>query len=528
MSLDTKVKNLIINTNMTKEQYEAIDDKSNQLFFVEDSSVVDVPAPEENKSGYLHTDGTNLTWEEIESGDKLPDQTDNAGKFLTTDGTTASWGDAVVNNHTGAGTGISIGTNAQDDLHGVAIGGDASATINGVALGYQSSATVSSVALGTSSESTTNGVAIGHEANSGLYGIAIGGYKTKATGYSIQLSSANRALENKDPNTFKVANENGNFEMMSADGTIPTDRYTITPTTAGTYVPKLTIAEDGTATREWGTESGGESLPDQTDNAGKFLTTDGTTTSWSDKPFVNKFVSASPDFTDSLNIGAQFSPYGGKTIYIGTKDFSSLDGGNASVYIGQDAPTDLSGNDFVSIGYNSRPKGGCVMIGFGAQTADDKHDSYNIGIGHNAVLNAQHAIQLSTTYDGATNSDDNTFKVANENGNFEIMSADGTIPAERMLKTVELVDSSVELAINTIYNAGEMASLSITFPTVDVRYTSQLNFTSGATATAFTAPDDIKWDGDSIVKGAFVPEINKRYVILFYYDGINICAIARG
>lgn len=72
MSLDTKVKNLIINTNMTKEQYEAIDDKSNQLFFVEDSSVVDVPAPEENKSGYLHTDGTNLTWKEIESGDYLP------------------------------------------------------------------------------------------------------------------------------------------------------------------------------------------------------------------------------------------------------------------------------------------------------------------------------------------------------------------------------------------------------------------------------------------------------------------------
>ena len=72
MSLDTKVKNLIINTNMTKEQYEAIDDKSNQLFFVEDSSVVDVPAPEENKSGYLHTDGTNLTWKEIESDDYLP------------------------------------------------------------------------------------------------------------------------------------------------------------------------------------------------------------------------------------------------------------------------------------------------------------------------------------------------------------------------------------------------------------------------------------------------------------------------
>lgn len=88
MSLDTKVKNLIINTNMTKEQYEAVDDKSNQLFFVEDSSVVDVPAPEENQSGYLHTDGVNLTWKEVESGgsssqvNELPDASLNTGKVV--------------------------------------------------------------------------------------------------------------------------------------------------------------------------------------------------------------------------------------------------------------------------------------------------------------------------------------------------------------------------------------------------------------------------------------------------------------
>lgn len=88
MSLDTKVKNLIINTNMTKEQYEAVDDKSNQLFFVEDSSVVDVPAPEENQSGYLHTDGVNLTWKEVESGgsssqvNELPDASLNVGNVV--------------------------------------------------------------------------------------------------------------------------------------------------------------------------------------------------------------------------------------------------------------------------------------------------------------------------------------------------------------------------------------------------------------------------------------------------------------
>ena len=53
MSLDTKVKNLIINTNMTKEQYEAVADKSNQLFFVEDSSVADVPAPPTDNGTYV-------------------------------------------------------------------------------------------------------------------------------------------------------------------------------------------------------------------------------------------------------------------------------------------------------------------------------------------------------------------------------------------------------------------------------------------------------------------------------------------
>ena len=93
---------------------------------------------------------------------------------------------------------------------------------------------------------------------------------------------------------------------------------------------------------------------------------------------------------------------------------------------------------------------------------------------------------------------------------------------------VNIADGAIQLGHNAIYNGGTISSLSITFPTVDLKYTSQLNFTSGATATAFTAPADIKWAGDSIVDGAFVPETNKRYVILFYYDGVNICAIAKG
>lgn len=108
------------------------------------------------------------------------------------------------------------------------------------------------------------------------------------------------------------------------------------------------------------------------------------------------------------------------------------------------------------------------------------------------------------------------------------MFVDGMIPAERMIKAVELVDSSVELAINTIYNAGEIASLSITFPTVDVRYTSQLNFTSGATPTTVTA-SNIVWVGDNVSETVgFVPRANCRYTVMFMYDGSNIRGIIQG
>lgn len=229
-----------------------------------------------------------------------------------------------------------------------------------------------------------------------------------------------------------------------------------------------------------------ETLPDQTGNAGKFLQTDGENASWSEA-LVN------------LGAGNKNSLWLGSGTLLGSLN---------------DAIVLYTGSGFVSVG------NGAIAIGAG-----QANGLYSVCI-NGLKCAGDFAIQLGGKY--TTNPDANTFKVGNANGNFEMMSADGTIPAERMLKTVDLVDSSVELDINTIYNAGEVASLSITFPTVDVRYTSQLNFTSGATATAFTAPDDIKWDGDSIVKGAFVPEINKRYVILFYYDGVNICAIARG
>lgn len=48
----------------------------------------EIPSQSGNADKYLTTDGTALSWGEV---DALPSQTGNDGKYLTTDGTAASW-----------------------------------------------------------------------------------------------------------------------------------------------------------------------------------------------------------------------------------------------------------------------------------------------------------------------------------------------------------------------------------------------------------------------------------------------------
>lgn len=152
---------------------------------------------------------------------------------------------------------------------------------------------------------------------------------------------------------------------------------------------------------------GGASLPDQTDNAGKFLTTDGTTASWSDKPLVN-------------------NNYSQKTSIIIVPEKKS-NNASAAVAIGVGA---AASSYSVHVGYNSYDLlngGGSVGIGYGTQTKNNA-----IAIGNWVKAQANYAIQIGYK---AENYDSNTLKVANQNGNFEMMSADGTIPAERMSTT---------------------------------------------------------------------------------------------
>lgn len=152
--------------------------------------------------------------------------------------------------------------------------------------------------------------------------------------------------------------------------------------------------------------SGG--LPDQTGQSGKFLTTDGTDTSWSDKPLVNLSTASSSIYAGSMAVGQ-------------TPSYSY------AVMLGLEA---AARDSCVAIGYTAEAWGYGVSVGRQAQA--NVNNGYCVSIGYRAKTTAVHAIQLGATGSGfTTNSDANTFKVANANGNFEIMDANGYIPAAR-------------------------------------------------------------------------------------------------
>lgn len=152
-------------------------------------------------------------------------------------------------------------------------------------------------------------------------------------------------------------------------------------------------------------------LPSQTGNAGKFLTTDGTDASWSDKPLVNTATG-----TNSITVDGTAVTY------------------NNSINIGKQ--TQISGFNAVAIGYGAQAAKQAIGLGSNAKASGEA--SVAIGIGATASGNNSIQISAKTNY---TNFDANTFKVANANGNFEIMSADGTIPTDRLTK----VNSTITL-----------------------------------------------------------------------------------
>ena len=94
---------------------------------------------------------------------------------------------------------------------------------------------------------------------------------------------------------------------------------------------------------------------------------------------------------------------------------------------------------------------------------------------------------------------------------------------------VTLTTASTELATNTIYNGGELSSVTLTLPaTVPADFIAQVEFTSGAIATTFTAPATVIFEGNDCSNGVFTPLANKRYSVMVYSDGVNVIGLVMG
>ena len=96
--------------------------------------------------------------------------------------------------------------------------------------------------------------------------------------------------------------------------------------------------------------------------------------------------------------------------------------------------------------------------------------------------------------------------------------------------TVSIIDFEIVFLIppeNEESRCGELRKIGFKFPDgFSDSYISSVIFQSGATATAVTVPSGVYCQGADCKNGAFLPKANKRYTMIFSYDGIMNCYIA--
>lgn len=426
----------------------------------------------------------------ITGDDVLPTQTGNSGKFLTTDGTNSSWSDKPLVNNATASTSVAImGTVNAGGGNAVVIGKSATVAQSSVAIGSGSSANSSNAtAVGYNAVAGQfEAVAIGMNAQANMSAagsIALGAKGTVGANNAclINTSRANKTLSSAG--VLEFCNGTGDYVLVNQDGTIPAARLTnALPAQTGhsghvlgtdgsvagwiapemvqrTAMPQASADEAGKIYQFTGTTDANytngyfykcvsdgqepatyswtqtnvqpapvipDPLPSQTGNSGKFLTTDGTDASWAT---INALQNTATE-SDSLSIAgtANDNHY---NVNIGYTSAGSAGGtavgygAKSSSHIG--APSTAYGYRAEAAGAYGANSLGSVALGAYSNSAGN----YSTCIGYGARTSAVNAIQINAASNTQTNSDANTFKVGNANGNFELMDANGYIPAARL------------------------------------------------------------------------------------------------
>lgn len=150
-------------------------------------------------------------------------------------------------------------------------------------------------------------------------------------------------------------------------------------------------------------------LPDQAGHTG-FLKTDGTNATWSDKEALVNNATQTRDIAIGTSAVADGQQEGATALGMQAQAASK------AVAIGWSAKT---GPRSTAVGNNAKSMGRySVAVGMSAEIAVNTDNAVQLGVG-----------KLG---DAVVNDESNTFKFGNANGNFKIVDADGTIPAERL------------------------------------------------------------------------------------------------
>jgi hypothetical protein len=318
--------------------------------------------------------------------DLLPSQTGQSGKFLTTDGTDASWSDKpLVNTATQPGSGalgISATVTGYEALGIKTLKGQGTRSIT-IGNGSETqSGTESEMAIGRTAKAYGSyACAIGNQANAyGAnchaigYNATAGDYRYYSTYGAWQFGSGT----NNEAGTvcFALTTSNDyqhwtNYKLLDSDGTIPEAR--LADTTNATTGDVLTLDSNGNAVWQAG-GGGGGSLPSQTGNSGKFLTTDGTNASWGealkrvgsqsrDLGILASYVMGSFQGGTAIGIGAESESYGGSSVAMGYQAVAGTVTSTEATYscVALGPRCKATGSRGIAIGYNAQATAACAM-----------------------------------------------------------------------------------------------------------------------------------------------------------------------
>ena len=192
-----------------------------------------------------------------------------------------------------------------------------------------------------------------------------------------------------------------------------------------------------------------EGLPSQSGQSGKYLTTNGTTASWttvtipsydtypqqnstnyvtSGGIYDKKYISNSA----TNNMGNSLLIYGDKTVINDTSSgfnvFVGIDSGQADS--DGNRTTNITNNGMTTIGQFAVGRGNYIVaLGYGSKALN----TYSTALGYQAITTAESSIQLGR----GTNSEANSFYVGLSNSNnYKLLGSDGKIPDDRLNTTI--------------------------------------------------------------------------------------------